>query len=404
MAENENVLQRSMFNAAPSTSAVSPTIGIPSVRSPAQTANELRNMFAPQPVQSFQDGGLVRPQFTRMTGAAPLTTPVADVSDTGLLQGSRGNALMRLPEYLSQIGTAGGGALEGLRDRFLSSRGVPTFNPPPPVSVRPPDSELMSAEAGSRSSADELSRMRDVDRSAESDAYMGRPAPAPAPAATTAAERPAPERQKGALELTLDGIKAERARSAEDKKQNALLALMQAGFAIAAGRSPSAIANIGAGAQAGIASFANMEKERRADDAALRREQTAILLERERMRAQEERQPEAIRTYASLGGWDPSTGREGFNEAVRRGIEVTKTLEKEPETVRLFKALGGGDLIKGFEIYNGDKKLQAAQAILKDITATEDDKKAANEYIRGQLARARTGGGGFAGFSATPVR
>ena len=236
--------------------------------------------------------------------------------------------------------------------------------------------------------------------------FIGGPtpgAPGLTPAAASAPEQPPAERPKGALELTLEGIRAERARSAEDKRQNALLALMQAGLAMAGGRSPNAISNIAAGGQAGIAAFAGMEKDRRAEQAGLRREETALLIERERMRAQEERAPEAIRTYASLGGWDPSKGREGFDEAVRKGIQVSKSLEKEPETVRLFQALGGGDLMKGFEIYNADKKLQAAQAILKDITATEDDKKAANEYIRGQLMRARTGGGSFEGFSARRV-
>jgi hypothetical protein len=147
-----------------------------------------------------------------------------------------------------------------------------------------------------------------------------------------------------------------------------------------------------------------MEKERRADDASLRREQTAILLERERMRAQEERQPEAIRTYASLGGWDPSTGREGFNEAVRRGIEITKTLEKDPEQVRFLKALGGGDLMRGFEIFNKDKNISAAQTVLKDTFASEEEKKTARTYLNNMMSRSMSsGGGGFEGFSARRV-
>jgi hypothetical protein len=60
--------------------------------------------------------------------------------------------------------------------------------------------------------------------------------------------------------------------------------------------------------------------------------------------------------------------------------------------------------MKGFEVFNSDKKLQAATAIAKDITAPEEDRRAAAEYIRGQLTKARTGGGSFSGFSATPVR
>ena len=379
----DSVLQRPMFNAPQQPDSVAPTTGIATVRSPRDTANELRNMFAPTvPVQSFQEGGIVQP-------AAP--EPATGIAD--LLRGSRGNPLLSIGQMdFSGMGGAAGGALTGLRDRFLASRGVqspvtfPENIPEPPR--RPVDVPELPAPT-------EVGAAPGMNLPEQPPAAAGTPASAPAPAA---------ERPKGALELTLEGIRADRARLAEDKKQNAMLALMQAGLAMAAGRSPSAISNIAAGGQAGIAAFANMEKDRRAEDAALRREQTGLVLEQQRMRAQEERAPEAIRTYAALGGWDPSKGREGFDEAVRRGIEVSKSLEKDPETVRTFRALGGGDLMKGFEIFNADKKLQAAIAITKDITAGEADKRAANDYIRGQLMRARTGGGGFEGFSATPVR
>lgn len=389
MAYGDPVLQRSMFRGP----SVQPSVGLGSGTSADENAQALRNMFSPtvsidepaamiqqeqQPVQSFQQGGMAYDMsgmgggFAAFPGGAPeVTAP-------------------RPPEADSSASPAFG--LNALRDAFLRSRGVqaPTVFPqegemPPQIPGRvynlPEATDIPSAPVVNPALA-------------EQQAVPGQAAPS-----ARAAERP-----KGALELTLEGIRAERARSADDKRQNALLALMQAGLAMAGGRSPNAISNIAAGGQAGIAAFAGMEKDRRAEQSALRREETALLIERERMRAQEERAPEAIRTYASLGGWDPSKGREGFDEAVRKGIQVSKSLEKEPETVRLFQALGGGDLMKGFEIYNADKKLQAAQAILKDITATEDDKKAANDYIRGQLMRARTGGGGFAGFSATPVR
>jgi hypothetical protein len=167
----------------------------------------------------------------------------------------------------------------------------------------------------------------------------------------------APARQKGTVELTLEGIKAERAA---ERRENALLALMQAGFAMAAGRSPNALSNIGAGGQAGIGAFAAMERASREDAAARRREAIQLDL-------------------------------------------ANRQLEKDPETVKLFKSLGGGDLMKGFEIYNSDKKLQAATTIAKDITAPEEDRRAAAEYIRGQLMKAR-GGGSYSGFSATPVK
>jgi hypothetical protein len=52
---------------------------------------------------------------------------------------------------------------------------------------------------------------------------------------------------------------------------------MQAGFAMAAGRSPNALANLAAGGASGVATLAGLEKDRRAEDTALRRE----ILERE---------------------------------------------------------------------------------------------------------------------------
>lgn len=78
----------------------------------------------------------------------------------------------------------------------------------------------------------------------------------------------------------IDDIKLEReAKAAErqaladaGRKENMWLALMQAGLAIAGGRSPNAITNIGQGGQAGLASFMALEQQRRRDeDAAMRR-------------------------------------------------------------------------------------------------------------------------------------
>lgn len=71
----------------------------------------------------------------------------------------------------------------------------------------------------------------------------------------------------------LTDIKAER-KAKEDaaRQENIYLALMQAGLAIAGGRSPNAITNIGQGGQAGLASFMALEQQRRRDeDAAMRR-------------------------------------------------------------------------------------------------------------------------------------
>lgn len=72
----------------------------------------------------------------------------------------------------------------------------------------------------------------------------------------------------------LSDIKAEReAKAAAARQENIWLALMQAGLAIAGGKSSNAITNIGQGGQAGLASFVALEQQRRRDeDAAVRRD------------------------------------------------------------------------------------------------------------------------------------
>jgi len=83
------------------------------------------------------------------------------------------------------------------------------------------------------------------------------------------------EKKQGSDKRTdLSDIKAERAAKAEEaRRENMWLALMQAGLAIAGGKSSNAITNIGQGGQAGLASFVALEQQRRRDeDAAVRRD------------------------------------------------------------------------------------------------------------------------------------
>jgi hypothetical protein len=136
---------------------------------------------------------------------------------------------------------------------------------------------------------------------------------APAPA-------PAREREKGPLSVILSDIKAERAA---ERRENALLALMQAGFAMAAGRSPNALSNIGAGGQAGIGAFAAMERASREDAAARRREAIQLDLANRQL----EKDPEAVRTYAILGGYKPGDPKESYSAAVAKGFNATQSKE-----------------------------------------------------------------------------
>lgn len=89
----------------------------------------------------------------------------------------------------------------------------------------------------------------------------------------------------------LSEIKQEReSKAAMARQENMWLALMQAGLAIAGGRSPNAITNIGQGGQAGLASFMALEQQRRRDeDAAMRRDiaEREFRLQERRFQAQE---------------------------------------------------------------------------------------------------------------------
>lgn len=377
---NDPVLQRSMFRGPQPTVDPGAPAGIRSMTTPDENAQALRNMFRTpvamvQPVQSFQTGGLAEPLRIEVPDIVP---PVSE-------------APVALPAA-APARAASTSSEEPIPERPIASGIRSLFNymfPPraaPAAPARTPAAPAVPA----------------LPAPVEVGAAPGMNYPSePPPSAAASAPRP---REKGALELTLEGIRAERAKSAEDRRQNALLALMQAGFAAAAGTSPNALTNIGAGGQAGIASFANLEKARREEQSALRRDELQLQLAQAQMKAQEERAPEQIRTLAMLGGWTPDQGREGLNAAVTRGIQVQRSMQQDPEMIRTFQILGGGDVRRGFDIYNADRRLQAAIAVTKDITASEEDKRAANEYIRGQLAQGRAATGAFPGFTATPVR
>ena len=159
---------------------------------------------------------------------------------------------------------------------------------------------------------------------AESPAAPVQEAPPPPPPPVAEDRKPPRE---DTLQLTLKEIKAERAA---ERRENALLALMQAGFAIAGGRSPNALSNIGAGGQAGIGAFAAMERASR-EDAAARRRDAIQLASAERQYALAERQlerdPEAVRTYAILGGYKPGDPKEAYQAAVQRGFNITQSKE-----------------------------------------------------------------------------
>ena len=86
----------------------------------------------------------------------------------------------------------------------------------------------------------------------------GAPATGGAPAAGGVGSFKAAGESVDSGPMTLEGIRAERAR---EREENINLGLIQAGLAIMGGKSSNALANIGEGAQAGIRQFATQEAE-----------------------------------------------------------------------------------------------------------------------------------------------
>lgn len=87
--------------------------------------------------------------------------------------------------------------------------------------------------------------------------------------ATTSASPTSRERPKSAFEDFIANIKEERAALAKQKQEDKYMALLSAGLGMMSGTSPNAFANIGQGAQAGVAQYAASAKQRAAEKAAL---------------------------------------------------------------------------------------------------------------------------------------
>jgi hypothetical protein len=77
------------------------------------------------------------------------------------------------------------------------------------------------------------------------------------------------ERPKSAFEQFIANVKEERAALDKQKRSDKYMALLTAGLGMMSGTSPNAFANIGQGAQAGVASYAASGKQRAAERAAL---------------------------------------------------------------------------------------------------------------------------------------
>jgi len=85
----------------------------------------------------------------------------------------------------------------------------------------------------------------------------------------TLSQGTARERPKSAFEEFLANIKEERAALNKQKQEDKYMALLTAGLGMMSGTSPNAFANIGQGAQAGVAQYGASAKQRAAERAAL---------------------------------------------------------------------------------------------------------------------------------------
>lgn len=182
------------------------------------------------------------------------------------------------PEGTPPGGIAGFfGSVVDRAGEILGGKMRPGGSPPSTAAER---RALLEAQASDQMAERQAERMAAEDQSN----YREGAAPVAARAEERAppAERKAPVKDR--LTIRLEELKAEREANKAQRKENQLLALMQAGFAMAAGRSPSALANISAGGAAGVATLADLEKTRRAEDTAIRREALDLELAGEKMR------------------------------------------------------------------------------------------------------------------------
>ena len=168
----------------------------------------------------------------------------------------------------------------------------------------------------------------------------------------------------------LEQIKADRKA---EKERNFYLGLMQAGLAVAAGKSPDALQNIAQGGISGLQSYAGLE----ADSRKAEREDMAAL------RAQQQDDATAAYREATLG------------------LEKKK-MEQDPDMIRLYKALdpkGKGDVAAGYQVTQDDENLKAAVAVSRDTMASPEAKTAAEQYIMSKIASQPA----FPGFSGTTL-
>ena len=391
------VLSRPMFK--PSPNQVSPTVsGIGAMTTPDQNAQALKNMFAPQAaykrggevidgVAHFAEGDEVVAPTTLGGQQTPPPAPQQEIPDRvarellanraappaappspsnvpvqrGIETSEAGQQAMakisagrtgRNPRLVQE----GFADLQRITDEAYAKASIPAASPE--ESFRRVTSGLDAATPEMRARMEDKDRL---DQTVPGGMFSRSVAPLPVSsldAAPAPVPRP-PDPKEESIQTNLQAIKERRAASEKQREENKNLALLSAGLGMMAGTNRNAFANIGAGGQQGIATFAGLEKARREDDASRRQEQYQ----------------------------QQQLGLQNKQLAQQREIAFAQ-IEKDPDTIRLYKALGGGDLEKGFRLVSSDATLKSAQLIAADTTAPETERATARAFLNSRINEA----------------
>jgi hypothetical protein len=319
MIMSDPVMRRAMFRAGGPVSSVG--TGITSnVATPEENAKALQTMFAPGfrrggPVQHFYNGGEAKdvlqigdPSIEGPSDVIPIEAPASveepstSTREPYVPKTPAGRAIRDFfyPSQKAQEKIDRAMEEKARADAVEEAR---RRNPVPSVFSEVTDAEREAARQRQQRAVDQASGVTaardiaareirereelDMYRQAEEDERLYRGATAAAARDTAPARTDggtAREPIKNQTYLNLEKLKADREANKEKRRENQLLALMQAGFAAAAGRSRNALANIAAGGISGVQTLAELEKDRRAEDRALRREILEVELTQERMR------------------------------------------------------------------------------------------------------------------------
>ena len=288
------------------------------------------------------DGGIARQKYAGEDGS--LVTPGGPMSYEELmaLYAKSGNVDRRGPTMLAPTTPIEGSEYDAMGNYI----GVPQYNTQEVPFVSPFKRKLSTTPSASQRELTDADRgILSIKKPTETEKPVEDP--------TKKEEPSAPPADKKQTEL--EQIKADRKA---EKEKNFYLGLMQAGLAVAAGKSPDALQNIAQGGISGLQSYAGLE----ADSRKAEREDMAAL------RAQQ--QDDATATY---------------REATL-GLERQK-INQDPDAIRLYKALdpkGEGDVGRGYEAAQDNELLKAAQAILRSPPGTVDQEAVtdAQNYIR----------------------